>query len=102
MEIPASIARRVAQEAVEDHATPSNVRLGVAIANGNDVEVVETTAHLVTAKVGGGQTRTTTFRDEDGGLSWHCTCRHDQPPWCKHLVALAVVCGQSSPPQPRR
>lgn len=95
MQVPLSIARCVAAEAVEDHATPSNIRLGVAIADAGGVEIIDTGAHLVTAKVTGGQTRTATFRDDTGTLSWHCTCRRDQPPWCKHLVALAVTCART-------
>lgn len=84
------MARRIGREDPTDHATPSNVRLGKEIYESGEVEITESTSTLLVAKVGGGQTRTTTFEIEDSDLRWHCACRRDKPPWCKHLVALAL------------
>lgn len=74
-----------------DHATPSNVRLGREIYESDEVEIVESSSTEVVAKVGGGQTRTASFEVTGGDLQWHCACRRDKPPWCKHLVALSLV-----------
>ena len=92
MKVTPPLARALAAEDPATHATASNVRLGREIAAAGDVEVIESTGSTVVAKVGGGQRRTASFSLTAGRLAWHCTCRRDQPPWCKHLVALAVAC----------
>ena len=84
------MARRLGREDPTDHATPSNVRLGREIWESGETEIVGSTSALVVAKVGGGQTRTARFDVDGNDLRWHCTCRRDEPPWCKHLVALAL------------
>lgn len=85
------MSQRIGREDPSDHATPSNVRLGTEIHQSRDVEIVESTGQLLAAKVGGGQTRSARFELDGSDLRWHCACRRDEAPWCKHLVALALA-----------
>lgn len=88
----ATVSDLVTPDVVDELATPSNLRLGREILDGDEIEVADDDpAHLV-FRVGGTKTgrRRVELRSSAGGLRWSCTCTSDPDLFCKHLVAAAL------------
>lgn len=93
----ASLIELANSEAVENLATPSNIRLGRELADGGAVQVFVASADRIQARVGGGQSATQSrlvgLWIGERGLSWSCTCTNDRQLFCKHAVAVALTTG---------
>lgn len=74
----ASLVELASSKAVEDLATPSNIRLGRELAEDGAVQVFAADVDRIQARVGGGQSATQSRRVDlwvgEHGLSWSCTC----------------------------
>lgn len=82
----------VSPDIVDELATPSNVRLGQEILEGDEVEVTSSDPGRIMFRVGGiltGHRRAELWSSADG-LHWECTCTSNPDLFCKHLVAAAL------------
>jgi uncharacterized Zn finger protein len=97
----AKVAQLLSHEAIEELATPSNLRYGTAIYKRGGVEIIKRSADKVEAWVGGldgsvreggGARRRTQLFATKKGLKWHCAGNPKKHQvFCKHCVALALA-----------
>jgi uncharacterized Zn finger protein len=99
MKSRASVADLVDAAALKRLATPSNLRLGRAIAARGGVALLKFGPLRVTAKVSvaGGARRTVELDSTLRGLRWKCTCTRKPDLFCKHCVAAAIVTWRKAP-----
>jgi len=78
---------------LEDLATRSNFRYGKQMAEDGDVEVLESNAFNLKAKVQHGekQGRTVELMSTSRGFRHHCTCSARKDLFCQHRVAVGLA-----------
>lgn len=87
------VVELVGSEALDSLTSPSNLRLGNALEIAGEVELVDSDAHHIQGRVGGGASRSQRRRVElwtDEKLRWSCSCTSDPRLFCKHLAAAAL------------
>lgn len=84
-------------QAAGERARPSDLRLGQQLAVDGGVEFSDQDDSFVAVVTGppGTSRRTVRFSTSEP-ITWTCTCRKADSPWCKHVVAVVVAASQPS------
>ncbi|MEH2169155.1 MAG: SWIM zinc finger family protein [Nostoc sp.] len=90
---------QISEFTIRRHANAKSFQRGEAYYNAGAVNTVIQRGHLLQADVVGTEARAYHVNlnfDSSGLTSVKCTCAYDYEGWCKHIVAMMLVCARNS------